>query len=235
MEKLELGGHGWKKFQSRKQLLDLENKTIHPELRKACEQLMTVEGCDQEFLFVDMLKDERLPLAKVAALKTRVFTILPIHVNIVLKQLFGHFIMYLMERHAFCPAKIGISQKPSDWTNLYNFLNNEGEFIAGVYSAFDKCMHFELMEGVGRMANEFYDDDYSDLRLKLLKKVFCSYRLIDGVVYQTFGGMPSGCYLTASFNSMVNALYWFIFWRSQLKIPKITNNGLDLRLLATIM
>ncbi|APG76782.1 hypothetical protein [Beihai picorna-like virus 99] len=207
-------GIGWpwmEKFQSRKQLVDLSTKFIHPDLRLECDKLMTLEGCDQNFLFVEMLKDERLPLEKVNALKTRVFTMLPLHVNIVLKRLFGHFVMYLMEKHDVCPAKIGISQKPDDWSKLYTFLDNGGQYIAGDYSAFDKCMHYELMEGIGRMANEFYDDEYSHLRLKLLKKVFCSYRLVDGVVFQTFGGMPSGCYLTASFNSMVNALYWYIF------------------------
>nr|QUS52699.1 polyprotein [Mute swan feces associated picorna-like virus 3] len=203
---------GWpwcERFSNRRELISLQKQTVHEMLVQACQRLM--DGSKEQFLFIDMLKDERLPLEKVKIGKTRVFTVLPLHLNLVLKQLFGSFVMYLQRNKDATPVKVGVAQTPDDWGKLWNYVNNGGDFIAGDYSAFDKVLHFELVMEAVEIANRFYGDEYQDLRRDLIQRIFCAYHYVDGVVYQTYGGMPSGCYLTAVFNSLVNALYWYAF------------------------
>ncbi|KAL7674652.1 hypothetical protein ACOME3_000928 [Neoechinorhynchus agilis] len=104
-------------------LINKEEKWIHPDLLEACYQveraLVNDEFIDMKVL--DFLKDERLPLTKVQMGKTRVFSILPIHMNMVLKRYFGRFSDFVI------PVKVGMYLNRFDVTALFDYCGLSGD------------------------------------------------------------------------------------------------------------
>lgn len=199
-----------KKFKSRRELVKLGERWVHPDLEQAVNDLM--ENPDQPIYIIDGLKDERLSERKWKAGDTRVFTILPIHVNIVLKMLLGDFVHYLQRNFQSCPVKIGISPLPNDWTRLYNYLHdNRGQLIAGDYKGWDRTVHMEVLMTIVDWVNDWYDDEYGEIRHKLIKRVLSAYHILNGTLYQSRAGMPSGSYLTTPFNSLANLVYFYLY------------------------
>nr|WPV63476.1 MAG: RNA-dependent RNA polymerase [Wenzhou shrew picorna-like virus 3] len=209
---------GWPwKLQGRKrnEFFDIEKRTITEEFREAVDRYMSGEMFDTVVL--DTLKDERVKIEKFEKGDTRVFTICDFTLNTALKMLFGDFVHFLQSRCHESPVKIGISPLPSDWTKLYDALvANEGGLIAGDMSGWDHRCHFEVMMGVVDWINEWYDDDYKDIRYELARMTFEPVHLCDGNVYRSRGGMPSGSYLTTPINSLGVLTYIYMFAQDML-------------------
>lgn len=204
-------GHPWNTFTTRKQLIDLTKKTIHPSLSEAVNILIEKlrNGTEPEFLVVDLLKDEKLPLNKVALGKSRIFCVLPIDVNLVLKMYFGQFLQHVMDLHNTHPVKIGMSLSAKDSaclaTNLFSN-RQDVSYLAGDFAASDRCIPFEIFMVLIQFVNEWYRDGYSEHRYLLGRAVFQPVHDCDGLRYKTRQGMPSGLYLTSVFNSLAYAL-----------------------------
>lgn len=208
-------GYPWLLHYKRTDLLSLgnsqgEGRWISDTLREAVGKLLTL--ADTNILIVDCLKDERTSLKKYEEGNTRIFSILPIHYNIALKMLYGSFVHYVQSRCHLAPVKMGISPLPEDWGRLYDFLvENHGEIIAGDYSGWDKRAHYEVFRQLVDWVNDWYDDEWRHVREDITLRVFSCEHYLEGDVYTTTAGMPSGCYLTTCFNSLANLLYWYLF------------------------
>lgn len=204
---------GWPwKLQNRRrnEFFNIEQRTISDECRAAVERYLHRENFDTVVL--DSLKDERVKISKWESGDTRVFTICDFTLNIALKMLFGDFVQYLQSLYAMCPVKIGISPLPADWTTLYDVLTtNEGGLIAGDMSGWDHRCHFEVMMGIIDWINEWYDDDWKEIRFELARMTFEPLHLCDGSLYRSRGGMPSGSYLTTPINSLAVLTYIYMF------------------------
>jgi len=201
-------GYPWCINYHRGQLFCLDPPVITPELRIAVEDLLNqLKEGPVEVVAVDMLKDERRSIVKVEQGDTRLFTVLPIHVNVVTKMLFGAFCFHIQDSHNECPVAIGTSIHPSDWGQIHRYLGlGKRKIIAGDYSGWDRLVGFELMAVACEMANEFYQDEYVEQRKNLVQSILCPVHLNGKWVYQSFRGMSSGSWLTASFNSLANCL-----------------------------
>nr|AII82258.1 polyprotein [Fesavirus 1] len=217
-------GYPWNlSYKKRTQLFTLQPQWISDELRQACQKVMDTGELDM--IIIDSLKDERVSMEKAMKGDTRIFMILPFHVNIVLKQLYGDFIHYLQKRWPISPVKIGISPLPDDWTTLTHWLiDNEGELIAGDYGGWDRKVHYEVMMAIVDWINEWYADDKQHLRKKICQQIFQAYHFLYGTIYRSDGGMPSGCYLTTPFNSLANVLYWYVFMLTTLPEEKMVGH-----------
>lgn len=204
-------GYPWNTFTNRKELLDLNKKHIHPSLSEAVNEVILTlnNGCKPEFLVVDLLKDEKLPLNKVAVGKARIFCVLPIHINLVLKMYFGHFLQHVMNLHNTHPARIGMSLSATDSASLATTLfanRSDVSYLSGDFAASDRCIPFEIFMVLIDFVNKWYGDSYSEHRILLGQAVFQPTHDCDGLRYKTRQGMPSGLYLTSVFNSLAYAL-----------------------------
>nr|WPV63472.1 MAG: RNA-dependent RNA polymerase [Wenzhou shrew picorna-like virus 2] len=204
-------GWPWKlSNRHRSEFFNIEKRTITDEFREAVDAYL--KGKNFDTVVLDTLKDERVKEAKWESGDTRVFTICDFALNTALKMLFGDFVHFVQSRCHEAPVKIGISPLPSDWTKLYDALTaNEGGLIAGDMSGWDHRCHFEVMMGVIDWINEWYDDDYRDIRFELARMTFEPVHLCDGNVYRSRGGMPSGSYLTTPINSLAVLCYIYMF------------------------
>nr|WPV63468.1 MAG: RNA-dependent RNA polymerase [Wenzhou shrew picorna-like virus 2] len=207
-------GWPWKlNGRRRSEFFNIEKREITDEFRNAVNRYLSGENFDTVVL--DTLKDERVKVEKYENGDTRVFTICDFTLNTALKMLFGDFVHYLQSRCHEAPVKIGISPLPSDWTKLYDTLvANEGGLIAGDMSGWDHRCHFEVMMGIVDWINEWYDDDFKDIRYELARMTFEPVHLCDGNVYRSRGGMPSGSYLTTPINSLGVLAYIYMFAQS---------------------
>lgn len=203
-------GYPWKlKGTVRKDLFDIEKRWISEEFRDAVNT--TLKSFNSEVVVLDTLKDERIKLEKVESGDTRVFNIFPVHFNVALKMLFGDFVHYLQQNHSEKPVKTGISPLPDEWTDLHHFLDNGGNLIAGDMSGWDHKCHFEIMMKIISWINNWYDDEYSDIRFELGRQNFEPLHYSNGVIFRARCGMPSGSYLTTAINSLAVVSYFYIF------------------------
>lgn len=199
-------GYPWNLHFTRAQLFDKVSGFVHPQLRSSIDEFLEQSKLvEPEFFVVDMLKDERLPVAKVDKGETRVFSILPLHVNIVLKMLFGAFQNSVVGAHRVKSVKVGLAVKHEDVVALARYLklhDKNREFLCGDIKASDRVIPYEVFSLLVEMVNGLYDDDFQVHRQNIAKKLFQPVHAGANYRYVQRQGMPSGCYLTAVFNSL---------------------------------
>ncbi len=162
-------------------------------------------------IFVDVLKDERRPVAKVDIGKTRQIMTCPIDLLIAMKMYFGDFIRHVMENRIHNGIGVGIDFH-TEWDNLAQYMmpSPEHVFTAGDYSAYDGKIPVPIGLGVLKVIEAFYacEPSSDDVRIRriLFQEIINSKHLAEGSVYEFTGGNPSGQPLTSIFNSVANLL-----------------------------
>lgn len=160
-------------------------------------------------VWVDTLKDERRPIAKVDALKTRVFSNGPMDFTIAFRQYFLGFVAHLMENRITNEVCIGTNVYSQDWKKLADHLQKCGtKVVAGDFQNFDGTLNVLIMEKFADMANEFYNDgeENATIRKVLMIDVINSVHLCDGFVYMMTHSQPSGNPITTPLNCLVNSM-----------------------------
>lgn len=166
-------------------------------------------------LFVDQLKDEKRPIAKVDAGKTRIFNVAPFDLNVAVRMYFQDFIAHIMANHVYGETSVGLNVHSDSWGALYkHILNNGTNIIGGDYSSYDKKLPYQLLVGVCDVINKFYDDgeENANVRLTLFETMFNAYHIVGRDVYKCHQGNPSGIVMTSIINSLVNALLFRLTW-----------------------
>jgi len=198
----------------------LDFVTGEPGNYMANEQMITemndlensyASGDEKAFLFFDCIKDERKPIEKADAGNSRIFSIAPMHFNMLMRKYTAHFQAHCMTNSTTCGSAVGINPHSPEWGALLRRLSQVGDnYIAGDYEKWDKWVPYELFMGVCKIANRFYGDKEGSrnakIRTALFANAFGAIRIALGNVYSTNGGMPSGISGTAVFNSIANQL-----------------------------
>lgn len=156
-----------------------------------------------ETIFVDVLKDERRPLAKIAEKKTRIFNTCPVDLNIAIRMYYSAFAAHIMDKHLESEVAVGINYHSSDWAILLKRLLSMGNnFVAGDYSNYDKSFPRQLVIAFAEVANSFYNDECSVERMVLMETIATRYHLCNKVVHLQVHGNPSGQPMTTILNSV---------------------------------
>jgi hypothetical protein len=169
------------------------------------ERALANKGCPT--VFYDIPKDEKRTLDKVIEGRTRIFEVGPMDLLILMKQYFGAFLNYVTCNACRCEIAIGTNAAGYDWTVLYNMLMaQDREVIIGDYKNYDKTLPYQLIVATFHVISKYYDDEHDNVRWALFQDTFNSTRLCGAQLYKPRGGNPSGNFLTAMVNSMVNCL-----------------------------
>lgn len=161
---------------------------------------------------LDTPKDERLPLSKIYQdVKTRLFTILPMEYNYLVRKYFGSFVAELMKLHNVIPTKVGINPLGYDWTILGKKMHAKGtNWFNGDYSRFDgvtpRCLLIEISQRITKL----YGDNQGSRRLHLMLAATTRLGVAGIGLYRVSGGIPSGFALTVIVNSLVN--HFLVRW-----------------------
>lgn len=181
------------------------------ELRQRVEYVIdeASRGVRLAHVFVDFLKDELRPAAKVKAVATRLISSAPLDYTIAWRMYFGAFSSAVMRCHTKSGMAPGICVY-TDWGLLVSRLTLKGEkCFDGDFKAFDSseqpCVHDLILDYI----NRWYDDGPINARIRrVLWLDLVHSRHIGGLgadqryIYQWNKSLPSGHPFTTIVNSM---------------------------------
>ncbi len=210
----------WKKLvggKGKMKLVNFETRWIHPQLREAVNKriLEAALGIAHEAIFEDHLKDEKRPLAKIKACKTRLFSAGPVDLMIAMKMYYGSFVEWFMTYRFRDGGAIGVNATSPEWHVLALHLMRYGPtIIDGDFSNYDGTLNREILWQANREINHWYDPHEplsvgNQIRAAFMLTIVGALHLVMGFFYFVFGCNPSGNYLT----SILNCLYGLLFFR----------------------
>lgn len=159
---------------------------------------------------IECVKDERLPIRKVLKEpKSRLFSVLPMSYNLVIRKKFLNFVKFIMKRRDVLPCQVGINPYSREWSRLAESLLDKGNNILCCdYSRFDgflpKCVMVKIAEMISTVCA---CDSVKTSQIKNLMLACCSrFAICDRVLYRVENGIPSGFPLTVIVNSILNEI-----------------------------
>ena len=183
--------------------------TDNPELKHDVSNLISLaqQGIRGDAISLATLKDEKRPLAKVDAGKTRVFEACPQHLVIAIRQYFLDFTAHVMRHRIDNGIAVGINPYSLEWTKLAHHLLQQGNhMVAGDFSNFDGSLLMQILVKICDKINEWYNDEHSLTRSALWEHLCNADVLVNGDVIRQTHSQPSGNPLTVIINSLFNAI-----------------------------
>nr|WIR83950.1 MAG: polyprotein [Ulva picorna-like virus 3] len=217
MNKKSSNGYGCPK--EKKSCLDYEKGELTPEFQIQYEDFLTNlkngDSSINELISVETLKDEVRNDEKEGT--PRSFRVTPLTFQILMKTLFGKMVENIIENKWSNQIMIGINPS-KDWRKLYNFFNGKPAW-AGDIKTWDGGMSPQVQQTVLQILVNKCNGD-KDLASKILGLAIHCPVVMNDDVYVTTHSMPSGIFLTAILNSLVNKFYTAMWYYRNLKNQK---------------
>ncbi|DAD54754.1 TPA_asm: polyprotein [Iflavirus HdromIV] len=198
----------------------LELVEIHPILKDLINSNMSlrINGVLPDTVFVDVLKDARVPFDKIQKGKTRMFSMSPIEFTWACKKYFGAFQSAYQAGRIINGTAIGINVNSGEWTELGRQLLIRGQkIVVGDYKSFGDTLARDVMWGAFEVILNWYSYNYerppsNKIREVLREELFNVPHLVYNLLYRMVCGIPSGFALTVEINDLVNQLYMRYCW-----------------------
>jgi hypothetical protein len=207
MNRKSVNGYGYGK--DKKTYIDYENKIISPELldrlRSFKDRALRDDLRVEDILCVEALKDELRPIEKVN--KPRSFRILPLHHTFLTKQYVAELFLHI-KRNMWTNG-IAIGMNPYlDFDKLYKVLKTKKTHFDGDFGKYDGSAPSQLQDAIVDVVLSFFEGSNEDKIIfrVLLDSLVRSYVLTNEELYLTTHSLPSGCWVTALFNSFLNKM-----------------------------
>jgi len=162
-------------------------------------------------LYTDFPKDERRPIAKVDAGKTRQISGSPLDYTICFKMYFGDAIRSFMMNRVNNSMAIGVNPY-EEWSSVKSFLMDHDKprkVVAGDYSGYDTKLRATVMWRVLDIFERYYYNSTAEDRLirkVLWHDVVNSIHINNGEIYEYNGSQASGFPGTGPCNSIANVI-----------------------------
>jgi len=206
----------------KKTWIDFEKGFVSTELEKEALEVLEAmrKGIRPSVVWMDFGKDETRPIAKVDALKTRSINCSPLVFTIVCRMLYGSFCAAMVDGRIGNGSAIGLNPYSFEWSDLAFHLQKVGDFlIAGDFGNWDGGLTAELMWAGFDVMELWYRAGEEEIptpgqlemrvaRRTAFEDIVHSCHVIGDDLYQWSHAMPSGTYLTAFLNTLIN---WIIF------------------------
>lgn len=197
------------------------------ELRAEVEDIIeqAISGVRKHHIFTDNLKDERRPLEKVEAVKTRLFSGAPLAYTVAFRMYFGRFMAWYIGNNISNGSAIGLNVFGLDWDllakKLAHFSNpSDYGFGAGDFSGFDGSEKPAIHWAILNIINELYDDGpiNQQVRKILWYDLVNSKHIREDSVFAWPSSLPSGHPCTTIANNLYNHISFNLCW-IQLGLP----------------
>lgn len=186
------------------------------------------------YVFGDFLKDQRLPSEKVDAGKARLVSCGPIDYLIICRMYFGDLVRWVMSNRIRNGSAIGVNAYSFEWQRIVMHLQSVGtdRMVFGDYSSYDGSLSPALMYTFQLLWEAFYagcDPIDNVVRASLFESLVNSKHVYsndphhESIVYEWFGGNPSGNFLTSILNTFCN----LVLIRYSLVSCRLTSSGRD--------
>lgn len=165
------------------------------------------------FVWIESLKDELRNEEKGGV--PRSFRIGTIHQQILMKRYFGQLVSNLIKTRDFHQIMVGINPFV-EWPQMYDVLVKSKGVFAGDVKNWDGNMLVQVQRAAVEEIVSFFRGD-KDIASFLLETLVHSLVAIQDDFYLTTHSMPSGSFLTAIFNSIVNKFYTAMWFYREMK------------------
>jgi hypothetical protein len=205
--------NGYKMLREKCEYVDFSKGELTPLCRQLLEELESGirQGLPdlEKFFWVETLKDEIRNVEKDGVPRSfRVGTILH---QILTKKLFAGMTEQVMRERDFNQIMIGCNPVTA-WPKIYDDLLT-GKVFAGDISNWDGNMAPQVQQLVTRVFTDLCEDKNDKPLVEfVLQMMHTSLVVVQDDLYMTTHSMPSGSFLTATLNSIINKLYtaiWF--------------------------
>lgn len=169
----------------------------------------------KKLLWFECLKDEIRNCEKEGV--PRSFRVGTIHQQFLMKKYFGRMVESIMKNRAFNKIMVGCNPI-QEWPNIYTDLMS-GDIFAGDIKNWDGGMNPMLQEMIAKTLFEKSSKSNPNLIQALVGTLTNSVVVVNKDLYITTHSMPSGSYLTAIVNSIVNKLYTAIWYYRNVDKP----------------
>nr|URG14772.1 MAG: RNA dependent RNA polymerase [Picornaviridae sp.] len=187
-------------------------ETLKEELRELRRQVNTGDVQLSTILQDATLKDETRALSKEGV--PRSFLVLRFAVNTELKRLTGKFVESVILNRNFNGVMVGVNPY-KEWDNIHKTFT--GYEICSDIKRYDKNMLPQVQFMVKDVILSKFEGSQEDTEILdfLLTLLIYSFSRTNDDVFMTTHSMPSGCYLTAIVNSLVNKAYGAMWYCHQ--------------------
>jgi hypothetical protein len=194
-------------------------KLDDPELKAACDNIREAgyRGERPCTFWTDTLKDERRPIEKVEAGKTRLFSAGEMAYTVVFRQMFLPFIAHMMRNRIEFEATVGINVYSFEWTEMITKLFEVGnKFAAGDFQNFDQTLLGQILWAIFHMiiipfygGREKIGEEAYKLMISLWSEIVYSVHVHGDEILGWTHSQPSGCPIT----TILNCLFQMIAFR----------------------
>jgi len=189
------------------------------QLRRDVEDLIdkAKRGERLDVLWIDTLKDERRPIPKVRAGKTRVFSNGPMHFNIAFRMYFQSAFSHIQNNRIYNECGVGMDVWSAEWEELYKWLRTVGQKgFDGDIGNLDGSLAAQILWGAEWTLDGLYppNDEDSRVREALWTAIVYATRYFRGLIYMCTHGVPSGVPGTSIIDSLALSLIFRVHWLS---------------------
>jgi hypothetical protein len=192
--------------------VDFELGELTPRCRQEIEEIeQSIRDGEPKwdsFVWVESLKDELRNEEKNGV--PRSFRVGTIHQQILMKKYFGELVAHIISTRDFNQIMVGMNPF-QEWPDMYDKLKKAIGVFAGDVKNWDGNMVSQVQRAATDEIVGMFKGD-KDMARFLLETLVHSLVAIQDDFYLTTHSMPSGSFLTAIFNSIVNKFYtamWF--------------------------
>ena len=193
--------------------------------RLKVREMFALRGIRVPSVFLTTLKDERRPIAKIEAGKTRVFTIGPVDYTLLFRKYVLPFLAHMYRARLKTCSAIGINCESTEWTQLTHRLYRNGIYrgFSADYGNFDGSIPGQIFMFIVQVINKWFCGTAEEdlVREVLFSEVLHTCQLSINTMYFTHVGGPSGYPGTAPINTLVAKFECCYVWMKNLP-PTLT-------------
>lgn len=209
--------NGYKCLPKKEDYIDFENNSFHPDFKTQLSDLESNIEKDiidwEKFVWVEMLKDELRNVEKEGT--PRSFRVGTIHHQVLMKKYFGWLVCHIMSNRRYNNIMVGMNPFV-EWPEMYDNLRACKGVFAGDIAKWDGSMNNMVQDAIKEVILEFVPNPHKKICRLILDNAIRSIVAVQDDLYVTTHSMPSGHYLTAILNSMVNRFYTAMWYEREI-------------------
>lgn len=203
LNKDSVNGFGYEK--DKEEYISFKHGCVTPEFQTILDNFISKCKNDsvevQDLLFYEAMKDELRPLEKVD--KPRTFRVAPLHHTFLVKKLLGKLFIHCKKNMWSNQMAMGMNPY-KDWDRLFKILKQCYKNFDGDFGKYDGAAPAQVQDAISDLILEFYEGEERETLKVLLSSMIRTFVLIKEKLWVTTHSMPSGCWVTAFFNSLLN-------------------------------
>lgn len=220
LNKKSSNGHGL--AESKDYYIDYEKGSLKPAFARDYELFLSSIDSDtvdlNKVLWTTTLKDE---LRDVSKKLPRSFRVSTLFVQLLTKSIFGGLTLKLMQSRADNGILIGINPFSGEWESIEKQLLKHNKFWAGDIKNWDGSMLPQAQHYTNDILLERYKGKFKKRAQFILTNMAFTPVAVNDDTYITNHSMPSGSFLTAMYNSLINRFYTAMWYYRNMKVfPK---------------